>query len=620
MARDGGVSYCRLQALPGVSRSPERAGPLHSGSNFGSDRLPQAQSQPSAGDVRIQLDRLLRSPDLNLSARGRRFLQYIVDETLADRHDRIKAYAIATEVFGRNQNFDAQGDPLVRIEAGRLRRALERYYLVTGQSDPILIEVPKGGYVPTFSRRATALPVVPHVENDPKPEAGDSARPSRRGRAVWFAWGGVCALILLFVGYITVGHVARTQSESANLTGSASTARPLVIVVPFADLGDGPSSRLYATGVTEEIISQLARFSELSVLGRDTSNSLGPATDVGRVHRELGIRYAIEGSVRVSEGRLRASVRLLDAARGAVLWSGAYDEEIGSRDFLAIQNDVAEKVATTLAQPYGVIFRTHHKQSEAPEDPEAYACTSQYYTYRAVRSPERHAALRACMERTVTRFPRYSTAWAMLSFLYLDEDRFGFNLTLDSPKALERATASAQRAVALNPEDVRGLQALMMSLFLSGNHAEALKVGERALSLNPNDTELLGELGSRVSLAGDWRRGATLVERARALNPAHSGFYNGTLALCAYMQKDYEAAASLIRLTTVDRYPFYHLVAAVTYGQLGLQEANEHRISFLRQRPEFSNGWDTEWARRMTRAEDRAHLAEGARKAGFEIP
>ncbi|HEV2565445.1 MAG TPA: adenylate cyclase [Microvirga sp.] len=581
---------------------------------------PEGRSRPSAEEVRAQLSRINDSDDFPASTRDRKFLHYIIDETLAGRHDRIKAYSIATEVFGRNQNFDAQSDPVVRIEAGRLRRALERYYLGAGQADPILIEVPKGGYVPTFSWRSTTPPANPTREEETKQESAVSASPSRRGRAIWLALGSACALILVVVGYMALSHIARTPSEPANPTKSAPAARPLVIVVPFADLGEGQNSRLYATGLTEEVLSQLARFSELSVLGRDTSNSLGPSADIGRVHRELGIRYAIEGSVRVSEGRLRASVRLLDAVTGAVLWSGAYDEDLGSRDFLAIQSDVAQKVATTLAQPYGVIFRTDHQQSQPPDDPEAYACTSQYYTYRSVRSSERHAALRSCMERTVARFPRFSTAWAMLSFLYLDEDRFGFNRMLDSPKALERATDAARRAVALNSEEVRGLQALMMSLFLSGEHNEALQVGQRALELNPNDTELLGELGSRTSLAGDWERGAALVERARALNPAHAGFYNGTLALCAYMLGDYERAASLIRQTTVDRYPFYHLVAAITYGQLGSHEANEHRMAFLHQRPEFLDNWQVEWARRVTRSEDRAHLDQGARKAGFKIP
>ena len=89
------------------------------------------------------------------------------------------------------------------------------------------------------------------------------------------------------------------------------------------------------------------------------------------------------------------------------------------------------------------------------------------------------------------------------SFLYLDEDRFGFNVKPGLPNALERATDAARRAIALNPEDVRALQALMMSLFLNKEHEEAVRIGERALAVNPNDTELMGELGSRVSLAGN---------------------------------------------------------------------------------------------------------------------
>src|SRR5829696_3709041 len=89
---------------------------------------PQAQSPPSAEDVRVQLARLLASPDLDVPARGRRFLRYVVEETLAGRADRLKAYVIGTEVLERDPSFDAQTDPVVRIEAGRLRRALERYY------------------------------------------------------------------------------------------------------------------------------------------------------------------------------------------------------------------------------------------------------------------------------------------------------------------------------------------------------------------------------------------------------------------------------------------------------------------------------------------------------------
>ena len=101
-----------------------------------------------------QLARILQSADFEATARGHKFLSYVVDEELSGRGDRIKAYSIAVEVFGRDASFDPQTDPIVRIEAGHLRRSLERYYLTSGQSDPILITIPKGGYVPTFTPRS----------------------------------------------------------------------------------------------------------------------------------------------------------------------------------------------------------------------------------------------------------------------------------------------------------------------------------------------------------------------------------------------------------------------------------------------------------------------------------
>src|SRR5919112_831458 len=139
---------------------------------------PQAQSPPAAEDVRAQLDILLASPDLDAPARARRFLRYVVEETLAGRAERIKAYAVGMEVFGRDKNFDAQSDPAVRIEAGRLRRALERYYLSNGLSDPVVITIPKGAYVPHFAWHApqAAGPHPAPAAAPPKPAVGSPPR------------------------------------------------------------------------------------------------------------------------------------------------------------------------------------------------------------------------------------------------------------------------------------------------------------------------------------------------------------------------------------------------------------------------------------------------------------
>ena len=340
-------------------------------------------------------------------------------------------------------------------------------------------------------------------------------------------------------------NLAHTPQASAHLPPGG----PALVVMPFAALGEPPAAKTYADGLTEEVLSQFARFKEITVIGRETSRSIPPGTDIARIRHDLGVRYVLEGSVRAAAHRLRIAGRLLDAETGAVLWSQTYDEDLQARDLFTIQDDVARKVATAVAQPYGIIQRAHQTRTGAhpPDDLEAYECTLRFYDYRAALSEESHAAIRTCLERAVALHPDFATAWAMLAVLYLDEDRFGFNPRIGSATPIERSLDAARRATRLDPENVRSLQSLMMALFFAQQPAEALEVGERAVALNPNDTELLGEFGTRLGQAGAWHRGAELLEQALARNPGHSGYYSGTLSVYAYMQRDYVRAESLIR-------------------------------------------------------------------------
>ena len=144
-----------LQGLLGASDAPNGRQAM------GVDGPPR--SRPST-DVRAQLERL--SPALTSTLpRARKFLCYIVEETLAGRADWIKAYAVWTQVFERGLSFEAQPDPAVRIEAGRLRRAPEDYDLVPGLFRSVIVEVPKGAYVPHFTlgvrARQSIHPLLP---------------------------------------------------------------------------------------------------------------------------------------------------------------------------------------------------------------------------------------------------------------------------------------------------------------------------------------------------------------------------------------------------------------------------------------------------------------------------
>ena len=120
--------------------------------------------------MKLQLERILASADFDASPRSRAFVRFIVEETLAGRQEQLTQTAIATRVFGRREDFDPTVDPIVRIQAGRLRRSLERYYLMSGAEDPVRIELPRGTYVPVARSAA---------EIAQRPREGGAARAER---------------------------------------------------------------------------------------------------------------------------------------------------------------------------------------------------------------------------------------------------------------------------------------------------------------------------------------------------------------------------------------------------------------------------------------------------------
>ena len=128
-----------------------------------------SENQPQDGAVEAQLERMLSSGVFIAAPSLSQFLRFVVEESLAGRSDQIKAYTIAVKAWGRERDFDPQSDPIVRIQAGRLRRALKDYYAAEGAQDPIRIETPKGGYVPRFQVLDAAPDQVQEKRTEPEP-------------------------------------------------------------------------------------------------------------------------------------------------------------------------------------------------------------------------------------------------------------------------------------------------------------------------------------------------------------------------------------------------------------------------------------------------------------------
>lgn len=571
----------------------------------GAGKRDGAAAMPDADACRAQLARILDSADFVATDRDRRFLAYVVEESLAGRAERIKAYSIATEVFRRDASFDPQSDPIVRVEAGHLRRALERYYLGAGREDPVEITIPKGGYVPVFAGRVAPSPVV---ETTPAPAVLPPAPARRR----LLSWGAALAVALLVV----VAVVSAGRSGRGGPPGQPDI--PRLLVQPFDDLARTDASAAIARGLTQEVVGQITKFKDIVVVAGRGGGEANSAPVEGPTPR-----YVLDGTVDVDADTFRLQTQLVRRSDDAVLWANSYTGDLAVSRLVEIEEDIARQVATALAQPYGVIFQADASRQveNPPDDWTAYSCTLSYYAYRATLDGATYSKVRKCLEEAVARFPTYATAWALLSQTYIDEIRFGFAPDpVVRPGPVDRALAAARRAVELDPTNMRGLQAKMFALYFSGDVEAAMRVGEQALAMNPNDSELMGEYGFRRALAGDWPAGCPLIRRARELNPGPLGYYEAALALCAYFDGDLPEAAVWIRNTGVPDNPMYHLIGAAVFGEAGETASAAAEVDWLRAHaPRIVADPRAVIAGRVLRPADVKRLIGSLRKAGLGI-
>ncbi len=292
----------------------------------------------SKDDIRAQLQKILASPDFEASPRLERFLSHVVEQTLAGNFNQLKGYAIAIDVFERDTTFDMMNDPVVRIEAGRLRRALERYYLLEGRRDVVLIEIPKGGYVGRFSQKAGAR-ASPEVPAEP------AARHRAVARSPTHLSFVVLAMTLVIGGAVALLDVAMSSTPASHSTGR-STGVSLTLK-PFAAISS--NAEVFAAGLSEEIVASVAQLKGVAIYRQAETLSSQGAVEGEQAPKQ---RLALEGSVTgFSDGRLLIRWRLQDDDTGAVIRAASQVTDRPPEQSFESQARVANKVVADIAQP-----------------------------------------------------------------------------------------------------------------------------------------------------------------------------------------------------------------------------------------------------------------------------
>ncbi|HLK66998.1 MAG TPA: tetratricopeptide repeat protein [Bryobacteraceae bacterium] len=470
--------------------------------------------------VRIQLEKILAHNLFARSERMGRFLRLAVERALDGKADELKEYLIGVEVFDRKQSYDPRVDPIVRVEARRLRSKLEAYYSADGQSDPILIEFPRGSYVPKIREAAAILePTSP------------AAVPPR-----------------------SVPDVAATA------------------VLPFANLSASGDYEYFSDGLTEELIHALTKLPGMRVVAWNTAAQLRDRQqDLREIRRQLSVDTVLTGSVRMAGSSLRVRAQLIDTGSGVYLWSETFDRQV--QDVFAIQEEIALAIVRTL----------HVKLSGDRQDARigrGHSTVSSYDWYLKgrhlwrSRKPEQLKQSVACFENAIAADENSALAYAGLADTYSLLVDYG---SLHPEEGFPQAKAAAQRAIALDPDlaEPHASLAFIRSVYdWQWDDAELLY--HQAIALNPGYATAHHWLGcDHYAPLGRMDEALAEMTIAQQLDPLSLIIREG----CAYMRmlrREFDLAIAEYRELLAFDPSFYKGYTSLgrTYAQMGnYQEA-----------------------------------------------
>jgi len=432
---------------------------------------------------------------------------------------------------------------------------------------------------------------------------------------------------------------ARRGSTPTGVAPGSDTLRrqsgpeaPWIAVLPIECRTADPDLEAFADGLTEDITAGLSRFSYLMVVSRSSIRRLeeqsldgspvdGLALDARQAGRELGARFAVEGSLRKAGSRMRINIQVIDARTGTHIWTETFDRNLDESAILDLQDEITNRVVATTADPHGVLARSMAMPTAAkpPEELTPYEAVLRFFLYQQRGSAADHLPTRTALEHAAELEPDNPDVLACLTIVLVDEDRHAFNPRRD---ALDRALKTAQRATAADPANQLANHALATAHYFRRELGSFRSIAERAITLNPRDSFTMAILGIFMGYAGDWQRGLELTNAAMDLNPHHPGWYRFTTFFHAYHQKRYEEAVAIVEKMNLPEYFATHYAMAIAQAQLGhLAEAKAAIRECLRLWPDFEReivgGHLEKWMFAQPDLID--HIAEGLEKCGLQV-
>jgi adenylate cyclase len=490
--------------------------------------------------INEQLQRILSSKAFEQSPKMKELLTFVVTQTLDGNGDRLKQFTIATEVFDRDVNFDHQADPIVRIQAGRVRRTLETYYLTEGINDPIVLTIPKGRYCPMFTPRVVSVPSV---------------------------------------------------TETTTHTLAIKPLSPTLTVLPFLSLSEDTEKQYFADGFGEELATELARFDMLKVVSMHAlgETNIDPRTsaDVKGLGEKLGVSFITSGTMQALGNKMRVYARLYRTDTGEQVWAEKYTCDLTTDDLFEMQDEIIAEIVAELASSFGIIHREIYQSCNQKriEHLSTYEATLRYRHYLMTLTEDTHQLATQALLSAVQSEPDVALLHAMLAVLYFDAEMLGMNKV---DNAVDTALSHAKRAVELEPTNQESQIAMLMAHQVKGDINGILETVDKVLDINPNAAYQIGLSGWALCMAGEFERGLKLIQNSKDLNPFRPPWFSIASIVHLIMQDDFDGADKAVSKLSLRRLFWIPMLKAIIQVYKGeFIQAQASYKEMLQLRPDF---------------------------------
>ena len=497
------------------------------------EAMPMLESERQA--ARRLLERVLSSPGFARNERLSRFLRFVVEQHLEGRDEELKESLIGIEIFGRAPGYDAKKDPIVRTEASRLRLRMSEYYLGEGKADPLVIELPKGGYVPAFRSLADEA-------NQPSGGRFWDTRPIA---------AGIAAVLVMAAAF---GWWRLHSGEPLTMA-----------VLPLDNLSHDPANDYFADGLTDELIRNLSLIDGLAPRSRTSSFAFkGKPRNVHEVARELGADYILEGSVLRDGQRLRIDAQLIRTHDDFPIWSGKFDREL--TDVFAIQDEIARGIVNSLRLKLGRGRRRYETSVDAYD---AYLGAQQLMNGEGLTAYQGSVVL---FDEAIAKDPAFAPAYAGEAAAYVTMSGTFPNL-IEQEDRLYKMRAAAEKAIQLDPLSAEAYDAAASVYARDGKWQQSERSFRRALELAPNRAATRGHFAMNLLIVlgrtEEAVREMRLAERSDPLSPELQFF----LAYGLTLARHYDEAATHCEKLPADFHQKPECLGRARLGQGRVEEA-----------------------------------------------